>query len=86
MIFDFSPTWTRNSGATPCRGAQSLLSVSGIKHSVTEGKTAELSVDQTHKLIHSIKTSHVVGLRDRAVLGLLAYTGARVGPWRSCAD
>lgn len=54
-------------------------SVAGIKYKVTEGKTAELSIDQAHKLLHSIKTSHVVGLRDRAVLGVLAYTGARVG-------
>lgn len=29
--------------------------------------------------MYSIKTKHVVGLRDRAVLGVLAYTGARVG-------
>ena len=27
----------------------------------------------------SIDTSHVVGLRDRALLGTLAYTGARIG-------
>lgn len=56
-----------------------FASVSGIKHSVTEGKTAELSIDQAHKLLHSIRTADVVGLRDRAVLGVLAYTGARVG-------
>jgi integrase/recombinase XerD len=56
-----------------------FASVSGIKHSVTEGRTAELSIEQAHKLLHSIKTGHVVGLRDRAVLGVLAYTGARVG-------
>ena len=31
------------------------------------------------ELLRSIDTSHVVGLRDRALLGTLAYTGARVG-------
>jgi site-specific recombinase XerD len=60
-------------------GLNPFASVSGIKHSVTEGRTAELSIEQAHKLLHSIKTEHVVGLRDRAVLAVLAYTGARVG-------
>jgi site-specific recombinase XerD len=46
---------------------------------VLEGKTAEISIPQARKLFASIDTSHVVGLRDRAVLGVLAYTGARVG-------
>jgi site-specific recombinase XerD len=57
----------------------SFASVRGQKHSVTEGKTAEISIEQARKLFRSIDTSHVVGLRDRAVLGVLAYTGARVG-------
>ena len=30
-------------------------------------------------LLGSIDTSHVVGLRDRVLLGTLAYTGARIG-------
>ena len=30
-------------------------------------------------MLASIDISHVVGLRDRAVLGVLAYTGARIG-------
>ena len=53
--------------------------VRGVKYSVTEGKTAELAIEQARKLFRSIDTSHVVGLRDRAVLGVLAYTGARIG-------
>jgi integrase/recombinase XerD len=56
-----------------------FASVSGVKYSVTEGKTAELGIEQARKLFHSIDAGHVVGLRDRAVLGVLAYTGARVG-------
>jgi site-specific recombinase XerD len=54
-------------------------SVRGVKHSVTEGRTAELGIDQARKLFNAIDTGNVVGLRDRAVLGVLAYTGARVG-------
>jgi integrase/recombinase XerD len=57
----------------------SFASVRGQKHSVTEGKTAELSIAQAKKLLHSIDIGSVVGLRDRAVLGVLAYTGARIG-------
>ncbi len=51
----------------------------GIKHSVVEGKTPEISIEQARKLLHSVDTGHVIGLRDRAVLGVLAYTGARIG-------
>ena len=56
-----------------------FASVRGIKYSVTEGKTAELGIEQARKLFKSIDTGNVVGLRDRAVLGVLAYTGARIG-------
>jgi len=56
-----------------------FASVRGIKYSVTEGKTAELAIEQARKLFKSINTGTVVGLRDRAVLGVLAYTGARIG-------
>jgi integrase/recombinase XerD len=57
----------------------SFASVRGVKHGVTEGKTAEISIEQARALFRSVDVSHVVGLRDRAVLGVLAYTGARVG-------
>ena len=38
-----------------------------------------LSSDETRELLDSIDTSHVVGLRDRALIGLMVYTFARVG-------
>lgn len=57
----------------------SFASVRGVKHSTTEGKTAELGIEQARGLFRSIDVSKPVGLRDRAVLGVLAYTGARVG-------
>jgi site-specific recombinase XerD len=56
-----------------------FASVRGLKYSVTEGKTAELAIEQARRLFRSIDTGHVVGLRDRALLGVLAYTGARIG-------
>ncbi|HTT77121.1 MAG TPA: tyrosine-type recombinase/integrase [Candidatus Binataceae bacterium] len=56
-----------------------FASVRGTKHSALEGSTPEISVEQARKLLRSLDTSQVVGLRDRAVLGVLAYTGARVG-------
>src|SRR4051812_47961728 len=57
----------------------SFASVRGIKHSVVEGKTPEISIEQARKLFRALNVDDVVGLRDRAVLGVLAYTGARVG-------
>ena len=54
-------------------------SVRGRKHAVVDGKTPELSPGQARALLGSLDLSRVVGLRDRAVLGVLTYTGARVG-------
>src|ERR1700722_4422709 len=56
-----------------------FASVRGVKYSAVDGKTAEITVSQAKKLFKSLDTSNVVGLRDRAVIGVLAYTGARVG-------
>lgn len=57
----------------------SFASVRGTKHVVVEGKTPEISIEQASKLFKSLDASNIVGLRDRAILGVLAYTGARVG-------
>ena len=54
-------------------------SVRGRKHDTSDGKTPGLSIEQARDLLSSIDTSNVVGLRDRALLGTLAYTGARIG-------
>ena len=54
-------------------------SVRGRKHDTSDGKTPGLSIPQARDLLRSIDVSHVVGLRDRALLGTLAYTGARIG-------
>lgn len=49
------------------------------RHQVIEGKTPEIGVDAARRLLASLNTSHVVGLRDRAILAVLIYTAARVG-------
>lgn len=54
-------------------------SVRGERLQVIEGKTPEISIEQARRLLRSIKTIHVVGLRDRAIIGILIYTAARVG-------
>lgn len=53
--------------------------VRGPKYSVKKGKTAVLSSDEARDLLDSIETSSVIGLRDRALIGVMAYTFARVG-------
>jgi site-specific recombinase XerD len=52
--------------------------VRGQKHVVKKGKTPILEADEARHLLESIDTSTPVGLRDRALIGLLIYTFARV--------
>jgi site-specific recombinase XerD len=54
-------------------------SVRGERYQVIEGKTPEITVEQARKLLKSINREHVVGLRDRAIIGVMIYTAARVG-------
>ena len=54
-------------------------SVKGVKDTVMEGKTPEITIDQARTLLASIDTGDVVGLRDRAILATLAYTACRGG-------
>lgn len=53
--------------------------VKGPKHRVKVGKTPVLETEDARRLFASFDTSHVVGLRDRALVGLMTYTFARVG-------
>jgi site-specific recombinase XerD len=55
------------------------LSVRGERLSVMEGRTPEIPIKEVRKLLASIDTSHIVGLRDRAILAMLIYTGSRRG-------
>jgi site-specific recombinase XerD len=55
------------------------LSVRGERYQVIEGKTPEITAEQARALLRSIDVAGVVGLRDRALVGTLIYTAARVG-------
>jgi site-specific recombinase XerD len=55
------------------------LSVRTERYQVVEGRTPEIAVEQAETLLGSIDVSHVVGLRDRAVISVLIFTAARVG-------
>lgn len=54
-------------------------SVRGPRHSVKKGKTPVLAADEARALLDSIDTRSAIGLRDRALIGLMVYTFARVG-------
>lgn len=54
-------------------------SVRGPQLKITKGKTPATDPANARKLLQSIDTSHIVGLRDRAVLAIMMYTACRVG-------
>jgi integrase len=60
-------------------GINPASSVRGPKYSVREGKTPAFDDRQVRSLLDSIDTTHVVGLRDKTLLMILAYTAARAG-------
>ena len=49
------------------------------RYQAVEGKTPEIAIEQARRLLKGLDVSHPVGLRDRAVIGILIYTAARVG-------
>jgi site-specific recombinase XerD len=53
-------------------------SVRGPKHVVKTGKTTVLTGEQARKLLDSIDVTTLVGLRDRALIAMMAYSFARV--------
>jgi len=72
MLFD----WLVLGQVIPANPASS---VRGPKHVVKCGKTPVLTADQARQLLDAIDTRSVVGLRDRALLGVMVYSFARVG-------
>ena len=54
-------------------------SVRGPRHVVTSEQTPVLDPSEARALLDSIHTSTVVGLRDRALIGLMVYSFARIG-------
>lgn len=54
-------------------------SVRGPKHVVHVGKTPVLTALETRTLLESIDTGRLIGLRDRALIGTMVFSFARVG-------
>jgi site-specific recombinase XerD len=54
-------------------------SVRGPSHVVKEGKTPVLSPEEARALIDSIEITTPVGVRDRALIGLMVFSFARIG-------
>ncbi|MDR6818768.1 site-specific recombinase XerC [Neorhizobium sp. 2083] len=54
-------------------------SVRGPKHSRKRGKTPVLAPEEARQLLDSIPTDTLIGKRDRALIGLMTYTFARIG-------
>jgi integrase/recombinase XerD len=52
--------------------------VRGPKHVVKKGKTPVLRAEEARTLLATIDTSTLIGLRDRAIIGVMVYTFARV--------
>ena len=52
--------------------------VRGPKHSVTGGSTPIMTSEDAYHLIASIETDTLKGLRDRALIGVMLYSFARV--------
>ena len=50
--------------------------VRGPKHVVKKGKTPVLSAEEARELLDAIDVSTAIGLRDRALIGLMVYTFA----------
>jgi integrase/recombinase XerD len=53
-------------------------SVRGPRHVIKKGKTPVLSAGEARQLLDSIDISALIGLRDRALIGLMCYSFARV--------
>ena len=71
MLFD----WLVTGQIVPHNPA---TSVRGPKHVVKRGKTPVLTADEARQLLDSIDTSTSTGLRDRALIGVMVYSFARV--------
>lgn len=54
-------------------------SVRGPKYSMKKGKTPVLTAEEARALLDGIDSKTVEGLRDRALIGLMVYTFARIG-------
>jgi site-specific recombinase XerD len=53
--------------------------VRGPRHIVRRGKTPVLDPAEARQLIDAIDATTIIGLRDRALIGLMVYSFARIG-------
>ena len=53
-------------------------SVRGPKYCLKRGRTPVLSAEDTRRLLDSIDTATVVGLRDRAIIAVMVYSFVRI--------
>ena len=53
--------------------------VRGPRYTIKKGKTPVLGADEARELLASIDPGSLAGLRDRALIGVMVYTFARVG-------
>ncbi|MDP4026614.1 tyrosine-type recombinase/integrase [Methylobacterium sp. NEAU 140] len=72
MMFD----WLATGGVLPFNPA---TAVRGPKHVVKRGKTPVLAPEEARAILDAIDATTPIGLRDRALIGLMVYTFARVG-------
>ncbi len=68
--------WLVTGQAIPTNPA---ASVRGPAHSARTGRTPVLKAQEARALLDAIDTSTPAGLRDRALIGLMIYSFARVG-------
>ena len=54
-------------------------SVEGPRYSIKTGKTPVLRVEEMRGFLERMDTSSVIGLRDRALIGIMVYSFGRVG-------
>jgi integrase len=54
-------------------------SVRGPSHTVKEGKTPVLAAEEARAVLDSIEVTTIVGLRDRALIGMMVFSFARIG-------
>ena len=71
MMFD----WMVSGGVIPVNPARP---VQGPRYAIRKGKTPVLDSTDARKLLDSIDTSNVIGLRDKALIGVMIYSFARV--------
>ena len=71
MLFD----WLVTGQVIPSNPAHS---VRGPRHSISKGATAVISSVEARELLDSMDASTLVGLHDRAIVAVMAFTFARV--------